>query len=237
MSAPVSHITPRYEALKAKQRRNMSVFDNDVWLRIYRSLSWLQRAEMQCWEDLDAKFIFYWIAFNSAYGRDIPSERLMDDREPEKSVFMDFFRKAEFVDVRNKLHRYVFSSIPQTMESLVANKFVFRDFWEHRNGRGHSDWRTRLDESVDSMRIDMHRRDSVRVLTTVFERLYVLRNQLMHGGATWNSQVNREQVELAVNIMGYTMPVFIDLMMDKPHVFDEGIPHYPLVGSHPWTSD
>ena len=39
MPAPVSHVTPRYDALKAKQRRKMSVFANDVWLRIYRSLS------------------------------------------------------------------------------------------------------------------------------------------------------------------------------------------------------
>lgn len=226
MSAPVQHFESRHDALKAKQVRKMSVFDNDVWLRIYRSLSWLQRAEAEPWDDLDAKFIYYWIAFNAAYGR----ERKFDDREPEKDALMDFFRKAKLVDSRNKLHRYVFALIPGITESLVANKYVFREFWEHYNGRGHRDWKKRLDESVDNVRIDIHRRDSVRVLTTVFERLYVLRNQLMHGGATWGSLVNREQVELAVNIMGYTIPVFIGLMMDGPDVFDNGRPYYPLVG-------
>ena len=224
--SPVSHVTPRYDALKAKQRRKMSVFDNDVWLRIYRSLSWLQRAEVEPWDDLDAKFIYYWIAFNAAYGR----EREFGGDETERDALMDFFRKAALVDRRNKLGQYVFTLIPRIMESLVANKFVFRDFWEHYNGRGHSNWRTRLNESVDRVRIDIHRRDSVRVLTTVFERLYVLRNQLIHGGATWNSRVNREQVELAANIMGYTIPVFIDLMMDRPDFFNGGRPYYPVVG-------
>lgn len=32
------------------------------------------------------------------------------------------------------------------------------------------------------------------VLMILFDRLYVLRNQIIHGGATWNSSVNRDQV-------------------------------------------
>lgn len=28
------------------------------------------------------------------------------------------------------------------------------------------------------------------ILSILFDRLYVLRNQLVHGGATWNSDVN-----------------------------------------------
>jgi hypothetical protein len=33
------------------------------------------------------------------------------------------------------------------------------------------------------------------ILNTLFERLYVLRNQLIHGGATYRGKVNRTQVE------------------------------------------
>ena len=35
-------------------------------MRTHRALSWLNRAEQES-EDLDARFIFLWIAFNSAY--------------------------------------------------------------------------------------------------------------------------------------------------------------------------
>ena len=50
----------------------------------------------------------------------------------------------------------------------------------------------------------------------VFDRLYVLRNQLVHGGATWNSSVNRAQVRDGAAILGFLLPVFVDLMMDNP---------------------
>ena len=66
------------------------------------------------------------------------------------------------------------------------------------------------------------------MLTALFERLYVLRNQLMHGGATWNGGVNREQVRNGNAILEILVPRFIDLMMDHP---DEawGQPPYPVV--------
>ena len=38
---------------------------DDLNLRLRRALSWLERAEKEyATEDLDAAFIFYWIAFN-----------------------------------------------------------------------------------------------------------------------------------------------------------------------------
>ena len=71
-------------------------------------------------------------------------------------------------------------------------------------------------------------RDTVRVLRLVFDRLYVLRNQIVHGGATWNSQVNRDQVRDGAAILAFLMPVFVDVMMDHPHE-DWGRSFYPVV--------
>jgi hypothetical protein len=45
---------------------------------------------------------------------------------------------------------------------------------------------------------------------------YVLRNQLVHGGSTWNSGVNSAQVRDGAEILGFLMPLFIDIMMDNP---------------------
>jgi hypothetical protein len=55
-----------------------------------------------------------------------------------------------------------------------------------------------------------------------------LRNQLVHGGSTWNSGINRTQVRDGAAILGFLMPVFADLMMDNPHQ-DWGKPFYPVV--------
>ena len=68
----------------------------------------------------------------------------------------------------------------------------------------------------------------MRILRTVFDRLYVLRNQLVHGGATWKSAVNRAQVRDGAAVLAWMLPVFIDIMMDNPgHAW--GKPYYPVV--------
>ncbi|MCA2008623.1 hypothetical protein [Tritonibacter mobilis] len=62
----------------------------------------------------------------------------------------------------------------------------------------------------------------------LFDRLYVLRNQLIHGGATWNSSVNRDQLRDGVAILSVLMPVMIDIMMDNANE-EWGKPFYPVV--------
>jgi len=68
------------------------------------------------------------------------------------------------------------------------------------------------------------------VLSIVLDRLYVLRNQLVHGGATWQSAANRRQVRDGAQILTSLLPIVIDLMMadDAP---DFGGIAYPVVGS------
>jgi len=66
------------------------------------------------------------------------------------------------------------------------------------------------------------------MLSIVFDRLYVLRNQLVHGGATWNSQVNRAQLRHGVAILGTLLPQMLSIMLDHPnHDFGEVL--YPVV--------
>ena len=66
------------------------------------------------------------------------------------------------------------------------------------------------------------------VLSIVFDRLYVLRNQLVHGGATWNSGVNREQVRDGARILMALIPAIIERMLDHPEL-DLGEIAYPVV--------
>ena len=66
------------------------------------------------------------------------------------------------------------------------------------------------------------------LLAVVFDRLYVLRNQIIHGGSTWNSSVNRRQVQDGVSVLSWLLPIFIDIMMDNPKQ-DWGKPFYPVV--------
>ena len=67
-----------------------------------------------------------------------------------------------------------------------------------------------------------------RVIAIVFDRLYVLRNQLIHGGSTWGSSVNRNQVRDGAAIMGRLVPAVIWIMMcNGDQIWGE--PRYPVV--------
>lgn len=50
----------------------------------------------------------------------------------------------------------------------------------------------------------------------------------VHGGSTWNSGVNQAQVRDGAEILGFLMPVFIDIMKDNPNE-NWGKPFYPVV--------
>lgn len=68
------------------------------------------------------------------------------------------------------------------------------------------------------------------LLELVFQRIYTLRNQLEHGGATWNSQINRAQVKECAHLMGELVPVVIDVMLSRPEaVWGEAC--YPVVSA------
>ena len=55
--------------LKNRHRRVRDSHPEALRVRVHRSISWLERAEL-AGEDADARFVFLWIAFNAAYASD-----------------------------------------------------------------------------------------------------------------------------------------------------------------------
>jgi len=50
---------------------------------------------------------------------------------------------------------------------------------------GYDDWNIRLERERVAIGGALRRQDTATILSILFGRLYVLRNQLVHGGATW----------------------------------------------------
>ena len=217
---------PDHAALKARQRAIRAGFPETIGLRTHRAISWIGRAE-GCGEDHDARFIFLWIAFNAAYA----DEREFQQAPPgERAAFVDFFGKQVALDTGRRIYNALWQQFPGPVRLLMENRYVFAPFWQHHNGiSGFEDWEEKFRTSSRSFALAFQAGDCVRVLSFVFDRLYVLRNQLVHGGATWNSGVNRAQVRDGAAILAFLLPVFVDLMMDHPHR-DWGKPFYPVVG-------
>ena len=211
--------------LKTKHRELRDQFPEYLSLRVHRALSWLGRSE-EILEDNDSRFILLWIAFNSAYAHE---DAFNEYATTERAVFQDFFAKLVSLDKSNRIYDAIWTEFSGPIRNLMENKYIFSAFWHHHNGKaGFEDWLDRFVASNRSFSGAVQSGDSARILSKVFERLYVLRNQLVHGGATWNSSANRAQVKDGAAILSFLMPIFVDIMMDNPNE-DWGTPHYPVL--------
>jgi hypothetical protein len=220
-----------YARLKAKHRllRANPEFPNSTSLRVHRALSWVQRAEKEVAtegvQDADAAFLFYWIAFNATYA--VPTAA--DDSISERSLFERFFVRVLSRDQSAALYDALWSRYSGPIRTLLANQFVYQQFWNHQRGiPGNESWKERFDRANRRAWQSMREQRTDKFLSLLFSRLYVLRNQLVHGGATWNGERNRAQVRDGALILAVVVPMLVDLMMDHPGL-DWGTPAFPVV--------
>ena len=210
------------KALKARHREVRDAQPEDLRVRIHRAISWLERAEQEP-DDHDARFIFLWIALNAAYAREFGFE------QSERDQTRRFVERLLACDTAGRLHAVVFQQFTGPIRTLIENKFVFEPFWKAlREHDSSGQWEVQFTRArALALKALMERQTDV-VLSIVADRLYVLRNQLVHGGATWNGSANRAQVRDAAAILGTLMPVVIELMMEHPDVDFDAI-------TYPWV--
>ena len=210
----MTEYTEKVEALRAKWEQ----LDGPPKLlhRLQRSISWLERAAAA--NDTDARCIFLWIAFNAAYAIDEWDGDRPDDRQLRERYF-EKLTQLEFRRVRSAIRARVAGAVLK----LMSNVYVFWGFWGSLTADPF-DWENwRHKERFESERDETRRllgiarpTDARRILTLVFSRLYVLRNQLMHGCATREGSLNRRQVNDGAEILEILVPVFVDIMADHP---------------------
>src|SRR5690606_14993212 len=131
-------------------------------------------------DDPDAAFLFHWIAFNAAYA----DERDVETPISERSRFAEVLRQIVRLDTSGRLQQAVAQRFQGPIRKLLENKYVFRPFWLNMNGTSTADWQRAFRASAMDARQSMIDRDVARILLIVFDRLYVLRCQMVHGGTT-----------------------------------------------------
>jgi hypothetical protein len=208
--------------LKDKLKADAHLYSDPLRIRLHRAISWLARARSET-SDVDAQFIFLWIAFNAAYAKEIS----FDESEREKLAGFNQFLVS--IDSGKKLHGVLFQQFPGPIRTLLDNKYIFEPFWKALREHDSSNrWEDVFVSSKKAALGAIMAGDTAKVLGIVFDRLYVLRNQLVHGGATWNSKVNRAQLKDGTAIMLAITPLIISLMLDRPEL-DLGDIMYPVI--------
>ena len=212
------------DKLKLKQRkfREQEGFPSSVELKTHRAISWIKAAEET--SDTDSQFLYLWIAFNALYVQDSIH---VDKNKLERDRFYDFFKKLIACDKTKSIRNKIWNNFSNYFRTLVKNQYIYKPFWNHIHRGDKTDgWRRRFNRDNEEFFKSFQNSETVSVLADVFDRLYVLRNQIFHGGATWQSDVNRDQVKECSGVLRLLIPMMVEIILDNPDE-DWGTVCYP----------
>ncbi|WP_291371413.1 MULTISPECIES: HEPN domain-containing protein [unclassified Acinetobacter] len=206
------------EIFKSKKAEHSDYFN----LRIHRGLSWLKKS-VELDSDLDLKFMSLWISFNAIYAQDAG---LNQDKQSLRQFLYLICQK----DQEHKIYHILWDKFSQPIRLLLENPYVYQGFWDYQNQKiSQRSWKEDFDQEKKKVHKALQEKSSVDILFVVFNRLYTLRNQMIHGGATYNSSVNRRQLQDTCNILVALLPIFMLVLLENAKTLDLGKPFYPVV--------
>ena len=208
--------------------------------RIRRADSWRDKGLVQ--NQHDEKFIFLWIAFNAAYGRELYDPDIYGSHaNSEKKKLETFFQKIIAKDENSAIRDILWDRLSKCQADgqlygpiprLLDNQYVFRPFWDLVHGKKRDcDWREQFND-WNNAALTILRKSKVRareweirrVLWEVFARLYTMRNQMFHGAFTYGKGKGRGQLEDGAEIMAVLVPAILEVMRAD-------------LDAHHWSSD
>jgi len=191
-------------------------------IRLHRAISWLKAAEEQE-KSQDLRFICLWVSVNSLYAMDEARFEKMQERER----FGDFVDRLLTCDEESRVYNILWNKFSGPVRLLIENKYVYGPFWDNLRGEDRN-WEKGFQQSIVDANLALSKKNVRHLLRIVLDRLYVLRNQLVHGGSTYKSQINRAQIRDGGNLLSALLPVMIELIMVNGEE-DWGRIYFPVV--------
>jgi hypothetical protein len=193
--------------IRFKERCNVIGTRHRNWqIRVHRVISWLKRSDEFTGDQLEAKFLFLWIALNSLYSR-WDNQKNMPGLD---SVARDDFlrRSCEF---DKPLLLQVLHKNRGLVKKLLENAYLAADFWrqpEHPKAKG---WATADANYLDK---NLKAGDACWVLTRAMQRLFIFRGQLVHGASSGGSRLNRGSMKYCLMALEILVPLLLHIVIE-----------------------
>lgn len=202
-------------------------FDENFRIKLHRAFSWLKQADEVPNEDL--RYICVWIAFNSVYGKEREPQNIGTSLGDRQS-FQRYLAVISNLDKKNRIITAIRKNLKEIIRELLENRYTFQPYWDYYNGKKEfSEWERAFLKAKKLAIQELTEGGTAQILSIVFDRLYTLRNQILHGGATCGSQINRKQLHDGCLILETIIPVVLEIMLSKPDTEIWGEPYYPHV--------
>jgi hypothetical protein len=201
-------------------------YSSGVHLRIYRCLSWAQRAEiLHQTDDADIALILRIVGFNSLWGRHYEPDQPRSGEHETWSRFLVAI--ARFDEEHNQRLATLFTEELDLFQSICDSPFFHREFWVEPGAASLAENR----EIAEKIRQRLQTGRSHSLLWEFSRRILLLRGQVIHGNATLGGSLNRDTVLAASRALDLLLRTILEVVIiDGAHESDLGwepVPYDP----------
>ena len=199
---------------------------NDNRRRVARMRAWIDVAEAMPASDDNAhvRFVFYWIAYEAAY-QTYKAER----PSPHTSERKAFHHRATWHDGSGL--QETLSENRESIVRLLELRQAERSFWYQEGQQPTSDakWDSGFRDRVKAAVNRLDNLETEHTLNDLFEKLSIVRHQIVHGGSAGIQSRGLSQVLWGARLLAALIPRFLDSISANIEE-DWGSPPFPRVG-------
>ena len=220
------HRTPR-AANNTRMRRALS------WLERYAVYEKIENSRGMAGKLIEERFLCLWIALNAAYGNNdfvVNDKRTSEPKQFRKLLcnILDFCEND--ADSMRRLVCAINMCKEEVIE-LAGTPFLYSQFWGAEQGldpenpekynawvkasipeKEHRKKQRKIQKRIDAL--SPTNGEYVRyVLNQTFERLNMLRNQVMHGSAEYEEKYNRSSLTPGIAVLRACLPEILHVML------------------------
>jgi hypothetical protein len=205
--------------------------DQHLLDRLQRADSWMKAASSLNADQMHEAFIFFYIAFNCLYGR----RKYEGDEAHIGEDLGDFFKKIILMHEKDvagggSVLTEAVGACRRDGAVLIRDRFLDNRYW--RRSSPPPLLQNKLNEEARTVLAQVDDGSYQAFLGVAFRRISVLRNQVMHGCATYGPRsFGRASLAKGLRFLRVTVPAFYRLVFEHGHeVRWDPIP-YPRLGS------
>lgn len=184
-----------------KERLNILNSEHSTNVRFHRACSWLQRAEQASKDDLDLSFLSQWIAFNALYAQ---WNHQVNEPLADNVCWKQALERMLKLDKGSHIIDALMENKPLVM-SIFEDEFLSRYFWQEPCDKRAS----KSKKTMYDARTWFIQGNWLMILDRLFERIYFLRCQLVHGASTFNGSLNRIAIRRCTQAMDHLLRAFL----------------------------
>ncbi|MBK0064651.1 MULTISPECIES: hypothetical protein [unclassified Acinetobacter] len=210
-----------FEEVFKEKRSSLSP---ELDLRLQRALSWVKQAG-QILHELEAKLLYNWIALNTLYIQDIE----LNYSQQLQQLFLLLNRLVD-LDHEGKIMRTLTSKLNSAMQPFLESPYLSYHFWQFQHQKlNEAEWQQYRLQEKTQLKNAIQQSSEAEILNFIFSRIAMLQTQMNSGGMMNQSQIFRQLIDSACQILTALLPVFMHIMLENAQDFDGRVQFFPIV--------